>query len=196
MPRKPRAPSITLTNRPPSAYNSSNDDTQQSSPRRTPSQDAECDHNPSSTEATRSIKRTRDSLRRTKKCFARPMAQERRARQLNQMHHDPSIYHCSDSGCASGRIVELDKPWSSTTEERGDPKRESPSSFSISGSSTRSRSSSDATSVSSTKSMTESFQDILEPTSKESCKLSIRKWESERTSSAAIQTLATLSISR
>jgi hypothetical protein len=175
----------------PSACNSSNDYTQQSSPR---SQDAECGYNHSPTGATRSIKRTRDSLRRTKKFPAEPMAQERRSRQLNITLHNPSIYHCSDSGCALTRIIELDNPLSSNTEERGDPKRESSSDSSISGSSTRSRSSSDATSVSSIKSMTESLEDVSETMSKESCKLCRRKSDSQRTNSAAIQPIATLSI--
>lgn len=179
-----------------SAYNSSNDDTQQSSPRHISSQDAECGHNPSLTEDTRSIKRTRDSLHRTKKFSAKPVAEERRARQLSKSRYDPSIYHRSDSRCSLGRIVELDKPLDLTTEERGDPKRESPSSSSISGSSTRSRSSSDATSVSSTKSMTESHEDMSEPVSKESCILCRRKLESQPTDLAAIKPIATVSISR
>jgi len=152
----------------PSACNSSNDYIQQSPPR---SQDAECGYNHPRTGATRSIKRTRDSLRRTKKFSADPRAQERRSRHLNITLHHPSIYHRSDSGCALGRIVELDNPLSLHIARRGDTKRESSSDSSISGCSTWSRSSNDATSASSIKSMTESLENISEAMSKESYKL-------------------------
>jgi hypothetical protein len=72
------------------------------------------------------------------------------------------------------------------------------SSSSISGSSIQSRSSSDATSASSIKSMTESLEDIREATPKDGCNHCRQKSEGagERTHSAAIQPVATLSVSQ